>query len=184
MTILNHERDINVNTNVIEKTRLITFVITIAERLKLAREKAGLNQDELAKRAGVSQGTIANIENSIRKQPRQLLSIARALNVNPEWLQSGKGKAEIIAHSGTHHVSEQASEVWPVHTSKVKQALSVLETALTQLDMQGRERVAPLFESFARSPGSIIKQDIATLLETTTHNKSIDFPQTNLQKAG
>jgi transcriptional regulator with XRE-family HTH domain len=184
MTVLNHERDKQVNTNVIEKTRLITFVITIAERLKLAREKAGLNQEELAKRAGVSQGTIANIENSIRKQPRQLLSIARVLNVNPEWLQSGKGKAEVIAHSGTHHVSEQVNEEWTVHTSKVKQALGVLETALTQLDLQGRERVAPLFESFARSPGSIIKQDIAMLLETTTHNKSGNVTETNIQKTG
>ncbi len=183
MPVLNHERDTDVNTNVIEKTRLITFVITIAERLKLAREKAGLNQEELAKRAGVSQGTIANIENSIRKQPRQLLSIARVLNVNPEWLQSGKGKAEAFAHSG-HHVSGQVNEEWAVHTSKVKQALGVLETALTQLDLQGRERVAPLFESFARSPGSIIKQDIAMLLETTIHNKSDNVTETNIQKTG
>ena len=37
---------------------------TIAERLKSAREEAGLSQPELAKFANVSQGTIGNVEAS------------------------------------------------------------------------------------------------------------------------
>lgn len=69
----------------------ITDVNTIAERLKLAREAAGLTQPELANKAGVSQGTIGNIEAGLRKRPRDLLSIAAALGVAPEWLETGKG---------------------------------------------------------------------------------------------
>lgn len=70
---------------------------TIAERLKIAREAAKLTQPELAAKAGVSQGTIGNIESGLRKRPRDLLSIAAALGVNPEWLETGKGQM----HSAT-----------------------------------------------------------------------------------
>ncbi len=65
---------------------------TIAERLKDAREAAKLTQPELAAKAGVSQGTIGNIESGLRKRPRDLLSIAAALEVSPEWLETGKGQ--------------------------------------------------------------------------------------------
>lgn len=68
----------------------ITLVNTIAERMKEARERAGLSQPALAERAGVSQGTIGNIESGIRKRPRELLAIAAALGVSPEWLENGK----------------------------------------------------------------------------------------------
>lgn len=73
-------------------SKKITDVNTIAERLKLARETAGLTQPELAGKAGVSQGTIGNIESGLRKRPRDLLSIASALGVSPEWLETGKGQ--------------------------------------------------------------------------------------------
>ncbi len=63
--------------------------MTIAERTKIARERIGLKQDELAKKAGVSQGTIANIEGGFRKRPREIVSIAKALGVDPVWLESG-----------------------------------------------------------------------------------------------
>jgi len=91
MPQLNHVRDKQASTNVIEFSGSITYVITIAERLKLAREEQNLTQEEVAARAGVAQGTIANIESSHRKSPRELMAIASAVKVNPEWLKSGKG---------------------------------------------------------------------------------------------
>jgi transcriptional regulator with XRE-family HTH domain len=89
MRALNHDRDIHVNTNVMQFQHQITTVMTIAQRTKIAREKIGLKQEELAKKAGVSQGTIANIEAGHRKRPRDILSIAKALGVDPAWLESG-----------------------------------------------------------------------------------------------
>lgn len=85
-----HVRDCAANTNVMQVPRLITDVNTIAERLKEAREAADLTQEQLAERAGVSQSTIGNLESGIRKNPRELLSIAKALNVSAEWLKDGK----------------------------------------------------------------------------------------------
>lgn len=73
----------------IDITDKITAVNSIADRMKQAREAAGLTQPQLAKKAGVSPGTIGNIESGTRKQPRELLAIAAALRVTPTWLQSG-----------------------------------------------------------------------------------------------
>lgn len=74
------------------KAGSMTFVMnSLAYRVKLERETLGLTQPELAKKAGVSQGSISLIEAGERKQPRSLLAIAAALNVTAEWLESGKG---------------------------------------------------------------------------------------------
>lgn len=91
MAALKHVRDVLSTTNVIQFTGLITDVLTIAQRLKAAREEAGLNQPELARAAGVSQGTISNIESGLRKQPRELLALAEAIGVHAKWLQTGTG---------------------------------------------------------------------------------------------
>ncbi|MDI9234338.1 hypothetical protein [Limnohabitans lacus] len=50
----------------------------------------------------------------------------------------------------------------PVNNYKV--ALDTLAAGLSDLDMQGRERIAPMFESFARSPGPVSIQDILAVL--------------------
>lgn len=92
---LNHERDDKTITKVINNSCQITFVITIAERLKQTREHLGMSQGDLAKAAGVSQGTIGNVESGIRKAPRELLAIAKALGVPPEWLKDGKGPQKL-----------------------------------------------------------------------------------------
>lgn len=68
-----------------------TDVKSIKDRTREAREALGLSQIDLAKRAKVSPGTIGNLEAGTRKNPRELLAIAAALQVNAEWLKSGKG---------------------------------------------------------------------------------------------
>lgn len=79
------------NTNVMQPPAIITGVNSIAERLKLARDLSGHTQESLAGAAGVSQGTIGNIESDKRRNPRELLAIAKALGVRAEWLKDGAG---------------------------------------------------------------------------------------------
>ena len=69
----------------------ITLVNSISERMKSARKDAGLSQVRLADIVKVSPGAIGNIEAGIRQNPRELLAIADALGVNPNWLKTGKG---------------------------------------------------------------------------------------------
>lgn len=75
---------------------LITVVKTPGERIRKLRDHRGLTQKALAKKAGVSQGTIGNLEAGIRKNPRALLAIAEALRTTPQWLESGKGSSPLV----------------------------------------------------------------------------------------
>jgi phage repressor protein C with HTH and peptisase S24 domain len=65
-------------------------VMIFGKRLKEARMDAKLSQAELARRVGVKQGTIAEAEASGLSSTK-MLEYAKALNVNPEWLATGKG---------------------------------------------------------------------------------------------
>ena len=69
-------------------------------------------------------------------------------------------------------------------SSGITQALDTLEAALVRLDISGRERIAPFFESFARSPGPVIKADITVLLRTPNAVKSYAAEKADLQKTG
>lgn len=56
--------------------------INLGYRIKEFREARNMTQDELAKRSGVSRGTISAMENGIDRNTstKTLLKIARALN--------------------------------------------------------------------------------------------------------
>ena len=64
--------------------------ITVPHRLRIARETAGLDQNELADKMGVSRGTISNAENGHRS-PRKIVVNAwsAATGVSKEWLLTG-----------------------------------------------------------------------------------------------
>lgn len=64
--------------------------MSIGERIKEARKKAGLKQSELAEKLGVAVITIGQYERGVR-QPRleQFQRIAAALNVDVNWLMNG-----------------------------------------------------------------------------------------------
>lgn len=63
----------------------------IGERIRLERRKRKWSQEELARRSGVTQGLISQMENGTNDSSKYLTSIARALDVSPDWLESGKG---------------------------------------------------------------------------------------------
>jgi len=64
--------------------------MSIGSRIKEARTALGWSQVKLAEEAGVTQSAIGNIESGTRQRPRELVSIARALQVSPEWLETGE----------------------------------------------------------------------------------------------
>lgn len=70
---------------------------TLAERLVWARAQVSaaqgseFTQQDLATKAGVTQGAIGHLESGRTKTSRSITSIALALGVNPMWLAEGKG---------------------------------------------------------------------------------------------
>lgn len=66
--------------------------IQVRHRLRIAREAAGLEQEQLANNIGVSRNTISNYEHG-NTTPRRIVINAWALacGVPVSWIQTGKG---------------------------------------------------------------------------------------------
>ena len=71
-----------------------SFMKTLAERLEYALILREITQSELARRAGVSRGTISNVMKGVAKNFNAEISlkVAKALEVDPYWLILGEGK--------------------------------------------------------------------------------------------
>ena len=89
------------NTIVLEKsnTNVVGFINTFVlewftmkygERLRVAREKKGLSQEDLAKVSGVGQGTISKIERGDQNSSGYDAILSYTLDIDAMWLYSGK----------------------------------------------------------------------------------------------
>lgn len=154
MAPLNHVCDISTITNVVPYSGSITTVIsTLAERLRTARTEAQLRQEQLANLAGVSQGTIANLEAGTRKNPRELLGIARALGVSAEWLKTGKGPKQPPLADTTPTVQTPIAKYAASRSqSGLEFHVSQLGALLANVDEVRRSAIAELLGSLARHP--------------------------------
>jgi phage repressor protein C with HTH and peptisase S24 domain len=65
--------------------------MNLSERIKAARQYAGLTQRELAERVGIAQTAISQLESGKTQRTSHLFSIAQACEVSPSWLFSGIG---------------------------------------------------------------------------------------------
>lgn len=63
--------------------------MNLALRTRMAREYAGLSQEQLAERTKQTQQAIGRIESGKTLKPRSIEAIAAVLMVAPEWLMYG-----------------------------------------------------------------------------------------------
>ena len=94
--------------------------MSIGQRLKDARKNRGISQDALAEKIGTSRGVITNIEHDKIDEPQTMVinAICNVLNINKDWLLSGKGTMNIdlvAAHSAKilseiYSLSQELSE--------------------------------------------------------------------------
>lgn len=68
--------------------------MSIGDRIKQVRTDRKMSQADLAKKVGVSQGTIGHIEAGRNDSSRYLVKIAAVLRVRAEWLQTGRGQMD------------------------------------------------------------------------------------------
>ena len=68
----------------------------IAERIRLARKDAGMTLQEIATAIGVTKSTVQRYEQGRIENVKQpvLEAMARALDVNPEWLMGRSDRRE------------------------------------------------------------------------------------------
>jgi transcriptional regulator with XRE-family HTH domain len=65
--------------------------MTLGERLKAARKHAKLTQEVLAKRVGMSQPTLSDLENGNSAGTSFIVALARATGVHAAWLAEERG---------------------------------------------------------------------------------------------
>lgn len=67
--------------------------MSIGSRIKEARKAAKLTQKELAKRVGMAQASLSELETGESQSTTLVASLAAALGVSALWLETGKGQA-------------------------------------------------------------------------------------------
>ena len=80
--------------------------MSIGDRVRRARKKAGLTQKELGDAVGVKQATISGLEKGDSRSSAYLVQIARVCGVNADWLATGNGE-EIMKLNDTLRKVEQ-----------------------------------------------------------------------------
>lgn len=68
--------------------------MNLATRLTETRKSLGYSQRELAHLSGVSQQMISKLETGNAEGTRDIVALARALNITAHWLQTGEGDKE------------------------------------------------------------------------------------------
>lgn len=76
---------------------------SLADRIVEAREELDISKAELARRAGVSRATVSMWESGQIESLKDdhLVLLAELFNLNPKWLNSGKGPRRPAARGGT-----------------------------------------------------------------------------------
>nr|DAN98890.1 MAG TPA: Repressor protein CI [Caudoviricetes sp.] len=64
---------------------------TLSERLTSLMYEKGISQAELARLIGIKQPSVFKILSGETRNPKKILEIATALNVDPHWLKTGEG---------------------------------------------------------------------------------------------
>lgn len=62
---------------------------TLAKRLKFARKRCGLNQEQLAELSGIGQSVISKIERGDIQKTTGIVALSKALDCSPLWLETG-----------------------------------------------------------------------------------------------
>ena len=118
------------------------------ERIRFARKWAGLNQDEVATRLGLSRASVSNWELGLGIKRKNLVGFAQAIGVSAEWLITGEPS---LAPKG-----ENAADQPPV----------------LEIDMAQLERLtAAAFELLGKPPGQA--QELAkAILKASVRERS------------
>ena len=66
---------------------------TIGERVRLMRKQLGLTQEQMAQRLGIGKAALSMVETGkARLSSRNKNILVQDLNVNPDWIDTGRGK--------------------------------------------------------------------------------------------
>lgn len=114
----------------------------LKDRIRAARESAGLTQDHLAKRVGVSRPAVGMWEGGQTKtiEGENLVRTAYATGVDPLWLATGEGHMHtaLMAKEDLGVVPKKFADAWRQIDNKNREHLMAIAEALA--NQSGRYR--------------------------------------------
>jgi len=132
--------------------------MSLSERLKAMLKLRNFSQGELARRVGVTQGTIYKLVSGHALSSKKIVEIAQALDVRAEWLLSGQGD-QFIAGRGNSANNSGLDEF-----TVEGQGLSLIEPYLSPNDGEAFIPLLPDIESaFSVSPFPLTSYDGPTM---------------------
>lgn len=116
----------------------LTVMSNLKDRIKSARAHAGLTQLELAKKVGVSQPVISQLEKGENLQSVHLVKIANACSVDAAWLAEGVGE---MIPGGPDSITAKPGE------SSAEIVRRMLERSGRNLPAETRDRIMSAVEA-------------------------------------
>ena len=114
------------------KIPAVPFTSSLAQRIKAAREAAGLSQAALSRLAGISNPPVVELESGLNQHPASSLiaGLAKALGVTREWLQHGTGEPPAVC-VGKDPEQELEAVVQALDKTNKAILLSIAQTLLS-----------------------------------------------------
>lgn len=140
-------------------------MLTVGDRIRIAREAANLKPADLARLTGVTRSAIAQLETGRSKNPKpaHLFAIADALRVDPRYLATGRYGQR------TDSVAEAAG-AYDVPAMSKEELVAQLDRALTIVD--------GFCEAAGSTPSSRVRaQMMAEILTAQNERRAVVAPQ-------
>lgn len=126
-----------------------------SDRLRDARKSRKMTQQELAKKSGVSQTTISDIERGRNESSTELPALAKALGMSVDDLLTGKG---VIDHSNVSFAADAETHRIPVINSiqagnwrEICDTFAPTEVLMTHLELSSKA-FSLIIDGFSMSP--------------------------------
>lgn len=135
--------------------------MTVGQRVKEARKKAGLSQLQLAEAIGVKQPTISELERGESQSSSYLIQIAQACDVNPLWLQTGAVVLDEV-HRSSGALSTEVAEVRASYVGLTATPIGAFDLWDSSTPLGKDEIEVPFFKEVELSAGngsSVVKEN-------------------------
>ncbi len=149
----------------------------LKDRVLKRRKQLGLTQKELAKRVGVKQQSIQQLEDGVVKRPRYLLELSSALECDPHWLSTGKGKAGIDSDLSSQSKHQIMGETAKYSTDELD-FFGHMDAWDSNTPLNEDEVELPLFREVELAAGAGATQVIEN------HGAKLRFAKSTLKRAG
>jgi len=142
--------------------------MSLSERIKVRMNEVGLSQGELARRVGITQGSIYKLVSGNSKSSKKIVEIAQALGVSAEWLLTGHGKQFVdeginVNHNLKRDGLRNDSETFEVYDSSSSLRSGEIEIPLLT-DIESAFEISPFpFSSFHGATMRLNKDDLSGL---------------------